>query len=365
MTRIDRHLLARFASASALMLVLLGLVFVTLDFSEHVDDFMDRGAPWDEVFRVYYLNYLYEIVRLTSPLAVFLGAIYTVARLAQSLQIAALHAAGVSLGRIVLPFAAVGVLFSVAMVAFNGFVVPPAVAVRLDFANRYLNDAPEQTETADIYRQAAPGVVLGVGYFDRTESRAYRVSLVTEDTTGNGHRLARRLDASEMTFVDSLGLWQLRDVVERRIGADGTERFLSRSLLDTTLALTPADLALSDRDADKRTIPETRAYLASLRRAGVTDLGRPLVSYHTTFAYPMANLVLILIAVPLAARRRRGGQAAHLAAGLAVAFFYLATQRLVEPLGYVGALAPAVAAWLPHGVFLVVAVAMLVRAGRV
>ena len=81
------------------------------------------------------------------------------------------------------------------------------------------------------------------------------------------------------------------------------------------------------------------------------EKGRPIVSYHGKLAYPLANLILILLAVPLASRRRRGGQAAQLALGLGVAFVYLAMQKTIEPLGYVGDVPPEAAAWIPHAVF--------------
>ena len=66
----------------------------------------------------------------------------------------------------------------------------------------------------------------------------------------------------------------------------------------------------------------------------------------------------------IAARRRRGGQAAALALGLAVAFLYFALQRVLEPLRYVGDLAPAVAAWTPHAVFAAVAAVAFLLARR-
>ena len=56
--------------------------------------------------------------------------------------------------------------------------------------------------------------------------------------------------------------------------------------------------------------------------------------------------------------------AGALALGLAVAFLYFALQRVLEPLGYVGDLPPAVAAWTPHVVFAAVAVGAFLRARR-
>ena len=93
----------------------------------------------------------------------------------------------------------------------------------------------------------------------------------------------------------------------------------------------------------------------------MTERGRPLVAYHTKIAYPFANLVLVLLAVPMAATRRRGGQAVQLVLGLGVAFLYLAFQQTVAPFGYVQAVPPWLAAWLPHLVFGAVAAVLLAR----
>jgi lipopolysaccharide export system permease protein len=84
-----------------------------------------------------------------------------------------------------------------------------------------------------------------------------------------------------------------------------------------------------------------------------------LVAYYNKFAYPFANLILILIGVPIASVRRRGGQAVRFAIGLSIAFLYLSTQKLAEPLGYAGTLSPVVTAWLPHVTFALVALIVL------
>jgi Predicted permeases len=107
------------------------------------------------------------------------------------------------------------------------------------------------------------------------------------------------------------------------------------------------------------TIPVASNYLAALRRSGVGELKRPLVAYYNKFAYPLANLILVLIGVPIASVRRRGGQAVRFAIGLAIAFIYLSIQKLAEPLGYAGTLSPVFTAWLPHVTFALVALLVL------
>ncbi|HLT48437.1 MAG TPA: LptF/LptG family permease [Rubricoccaceae bacterium] len=366
MTRFDLHVLRRFFAATALLLGLLVVFFVVLDYVEYIDDFMDRGATMGQVFGTYYRNYIPEIVKLTSPLAVFLAAIYVTARLSQTMQLTALTMAGVSLYRVLVPFAFAGALVAGFMLWFNGWVVPPANAVVLDFQQRYYRDAPEGPETSELYRQTAPGSVLAVGFYDPEQRRAFRVSLLdfAVDTAGGvavPARLVRRLDAETMRWDDTTRTWRLTDAVVHRFSPDGRASRASLAAFDTALTVLPSDLARSERDAERLTIPEARAYVASLERAGASRVGRALVEYHAKFAYPLANLVLVLVGVPLAARRRRGGQAVQLGLGLLVAFVYLALQKVVEPFGYAEELSPVLAAWLPHAVFLAFAVVLLLR----
>ena len=362
LNRFDRHVLARFLAAYALLLVLIAAIFVVLDYSEHVDDFLDRGATQAQVFGEFYPYYLADIVRLTSPLAIFLAAIYVTARLSQSMQLQALQFAGVPIWRYMRPLVVVGLAIVAGMTLFNGFVVPRANRVVHAFQNEYYRDAPEETTTSESYRQTSPGTVLAIRYYDREEMRAYTVSLVTADTSDEASILSR-LDAEQMTWIDSLETWQLRDVTLREFRPGG-DRLKERAVLDTALSVRPRDIAQSVRDTERLTIPEAKAFVASLERAGVTDRGRPLVDYYAKFSYPFANLILILLAVPIASRRRRGGQAAQLGLGLAIAVIYLALQKMTEPLGWSETVPPLVAAWLPHAVFALAALALLATTRR-
>ena len=183
-------------------------------------------------------------------------------------------------------------------------------------------------------------------------------------TSFGPERLARRLDAGDMTWNDTTMKWTFTEPILRTFLADGSERLDSLAGFDSTLSVLPRDIARTESDAERLTIAEAGDYVASLRRAGASRLGRPLVDYHAKLAYPLANLILVLVGVPLAARRRRGGQAIQFALGLFVAFVYLAMQKIAEPFGYAETIPPALAAWLPHAVFLLIALLLLVRAPK-
>lgn len=256
------------------------------------------------------------------------------------------------------PFLLVGLIVTSAMFWFNGWVVPKSNVLRLDFEERYLKEAPRQIDTNDIHRQERPGTIISVAYFDRRSNVGHRASLQRFE---EGERLAERIDAARIQWIDSLSTWRFQAAVRRTFSLDGSEHRIVVPVLDTTLNVFPRDFARTEKDVESMTIPAAEEYIESLRRAGADNLGRAKVEYYSKFTYPLANLILVLIGFPLASVRRRGGQAVQIAIGLLTAFVYLAVMKFTEPFGYTEALSPALAAWLPHIVFLTLGLVVLVR----
>ena len=354
----ELHIIRRLVTGYLAMVGGLVVFFIVLHYVEYIDDFMDRGATMSQVFSSYYPNYIPEIIRLVSPLAIFLSTVFLTGRLAQNLEISSLQTSGVSLYRLMLPYLLVGITLSVFMFWFNGWVVPQTNRDRITFEQQYTKDGSGQIEYANIHRQNRPGSILSVGFFDRLTKTAQTVSLHTFDSE---KRLIERIDAPRMVWIDSTSQWRFFNPVIRVFSEEYGERLRKIAFLDTTLTLLPRDLSRTEIDVEAMTIDEGRAYIDELRRSGANRLGRPLVAYHSKFSYPIANLILILLGMPMASVRRRGGQAVQLGLGLFIAFTYLALMKLTEPFGYSESLPPVLVAWLPHVVFALLAVTILVR----
>lgn len=361
MTTFDWHIVYRLLKSFVLFIGALIVFFIVLHWVEYSDDFLDRGATAVQVFTVFYPSYIPEIVRLTSPLGLFLACIYVTGTLAQELQLIALQTTGVSLYRLMRPYVAVGLLVTVGMFFFNGWVVPRTNETVVQYENEYLFPGRSTANVSEIHRQNGPNSILSVGYYEVGEKKAHHVSL---QTFGDSVRLRSRVDASRMVWVDSLDVWRLLDVKRTTFTPASITKGRQTAELDTTLQIYPRDLARSQNDVGAMTIPQAANYLAALKRSGASQLARPYVAYYNKFAYPVANLILVLIGVPLASVRRRGGQAVRFAIGLFTAFLYLAVQKLTEPFGYAGTLTPVVTTWVPHAVFALVALTILWQARK-
>ena len=361
MTTIDRHIIIRFFTGIVYLTLALIVFFIVLHYVEYIDDFFDRGATMKDVFFVYYLNYIPEIIRLTSPLAVFLSAVYLTSRLSQKLQIAALQTSGVSLYRILIPYVFVGIVVSGFVFYFNGYVVPKTNRTVIDFEQKYLRGKQVKLDLHDVHRQNSPGSIIAVGYYDRFSKVANNISIQDFD---NGQFLVSRIDADRMVWVDSTETWRLENVTERDFQLNDWPVIEYTDYMDTTLTVFPTDFARTEREVESMTIPQAQNFIASLKRSGANNTGRTQVGYFNKFSYPFANLIVVLIAVPLAAVRRKGGQAVQIGLGLLVSFLYLAAIKVIEPFGYENTLSPAMAAWLPHVMFLLLGLYLIIRARK-
>ncbi|MBO6576105.1 MAG: LptF/LptG family permease [Rhodothermales bacterium] len=357
----DLLIFRRLSITYVVLMVALIIFFIVLHYVEYVDDFIDRGATMSEVFSIYYPNYVPEIVRLMSPLALFLSTLFLTGRMAQKLELAALQTSGVSLYRILVPFAVVGVLVTGTMFWFNGWVVPESNRVRIRFEKQYTKAQSSVDEYNNIHRQNSPGSVITVNFYDRATQTAHTVTM---QRFGEGRRLEERVDARSMQWIEERQTWLMRSPIVRTFHPDGSESLQSLAEMDTTLALLPRDMARTDGDVESMTITEARDYISVLERSGAGNLGLPRVTYYVKYAYPFANLILVLLAVPLAAPRRRKGQALVMGGGLFVAFVYLALMKFLEPFGYEGTLSPQAAAWIPHAAFFVAGILVIWRARK-
>ena len=71
-------------------------VAVVFDFTEKVDNFMEKAAPWQAIVFDYYPNYIPYFATLYSPLFVFIAVIFFTSKMAVNTEIIAILNSGMS-----------------------------------------------------------------------------------------------------------------------------------------------------------------------------------------------------------------------------------------------------------------------------
>tara|TARA_B100000965_G_scaffold406031_1_gene442696 strand:- start:198938 stop:199954 length:1017 start_codon:yes stop_codon:yes gene_type:complete len=334
-------------------------IFIMIDFSENSDDFTDRGATMAEIWGGYYLNYIPEIVRLVTPVAIFTACLFLTGQLSERLEITALKAAGVSLYRLLMPYLAFAIVMAITLSLMDAFVIPKSNRIKIAFENKYIKQKNERIDRNDIYREIDKNSILQVNYFDKDQRTAYRVRLVQFDSL----ELKKTITATNMKWQEETKKWQLLSVMERVYTDTGYVEHRMAGL-DTTLSILPQDLARTTSDIYQLTYPEAIDYIEGIIRSGAGGVNIPKVQLYGRMAYPLSIIVVIIVGFAVASVRRRGGKGIYIAAGLLISFLYLAFMKIAEPFGSHGTISPEIAATMPHIFFFIIGLILLITARK-
>lgn len=370
MRRLDRYLLREILGPFGLGLLVYTFILLVQQFFDIADWVIKRGIPASTVAQLL-LHLLPSIVVLTLPMALLLGVLLGVGRLASDSELIALRAGGISVYRLV---PAVAVL-SLLVALFNVWLM---VAVKPS-SNRAFTQLTTEASARTLSAQFEPrvfynefqGQVLYV--FDApprggTWEGVFLATAVLGADQPNEVIAARKgrlelLDGGERVEL------ALEDAIQHTFDLARPDRYETRRYEKLRLLLVDRfkssrqERMAANQEVRGMTLEELRAVTADPRRApDQRNLAR--VEIHKMFAIPAAAIVLGLLALPLAYNNRRGGKSSGfaLSIGIVVLYHVLITQG--EEAAAIGKLPAGLAMWLPNLLLGGVAVAMIVARNR-
>ena len=354
---LTRHIGREILVASAsVMLAFLGL-FAFFDFVNELDG-VGRGdyGVWEAlVFVVLILpGRIYELL----PVVVLITTLYVLTTFARHSEITVMRASGLSIAGMLRILAAVGMLFVAATFVVGEYVAPPAEraaqqwkleATGSSVSNRlrsglWVKDGANFVNIATVFPD---GTMLGVSIYEFDERRA----LGTISAARSG-----RYDADEE-------LWRLEDVVETRFLGDAVE-VVELSGMEWRSHLTPEVLSVLMVAPERMSVTALFTYIRHLEENG-QDTQRFEIALWKKLTYPLAVLVMMLLALPFAlGHDRMGGVSVKVFLGVMLGVGFHLLNGLFGNLGVINAWPPALAAITPSMLFLLAATYMLIRVER-
>lgn len=366
MTILDRYIVRQFVITFLFGLLAFLLIFLVVDLMEKLDDFIDARVG-EGVILEYYVFFFPEIVKLMTPVAMLLAALFVTGRLSQQNELTAMKSSGISLYRFLLPFLGVALAVSLASIYFNGWIVPSANQKKFAIERAYLQRTATATSRFNVFFQEGRTRLVSIGYYDSNGKTASRVS-IQEFADTNLTVLTRRYDAQQMRWQDAedplqrgtASGWVLAHGTMRefRDGNQVLEEFESMPI--GRLSLTPAEIEKKQRKPDEMDYPELKEFIEAQQAAG-QEVSRWLVNYHDKIAFPFASVIVVLFGVPFASGRRRAGAAVEFGISIAMTFVYLAFMKTSQVFGYNGDLNPILTAWLANLLFFAAGIVNLAR----
>ncbi len=355
---LDRYLFREFVAYLALGLIGFIVIFTVVDVIEKIDVFLDHRAPTALVLR-YYLYRAPEVVVQVLPVAMLLATFLALGQLNKFGELTAMRSAGISLARILAPVFATAACGAVAALLLGELVVPAANRER----DRIYEDRIQSiskgptSERADVTYLGGGGRIYYMRLYVVPERRMHEVS-VQQFRDG---ALVMRIDAAEATWDGRRWAFTSGTVRTFRGGEERAQAF--ERWASDAIAEPPESFAREGRRPHQMNYLELRAHVIKLRASGAR-VANYLVDLHMKLAFPLINLIVILIGAPVATRLRANSVALGFGLAVTISFAYYAFMQSGKALGHNGALPPYLAAWLGDLVFGGVGIVMMVRAQR-
>jgi len=359
MNKLDRYILLRLLTITVFVLALLIFIFILIDFSENSDDFADKGALMAEIWSQYYLNYIPEMIRLVSPVAVLVACLVLTGQMTERLETTAIKASGISLYRLFVPYLMFGFAVAISVSYLDAFVIPNSNAERIAFEQQYMSGSSDRIDRGGIFRQDSDSTIININFFDPGANIGYNISFVEFEED----RISRILTSNRLNWVDSTSTWVTNRTKHRVFKETGYEEFNTEDE-EIELNILPRDLSRRTSDIYQLTYPQALEYIESIQRIGAGGISLPKVQLYSRMAYPISVIVVCFIGFAIATERRKGGKGFYIAAGLSFSFIYLTAMKVIEPFGAAGTLTPEFAAFFPHLFFFILGLFALIFAKK-
>jgi LPS export ABC transporter permease LptF/LPS export ABC transporter permease LptG len=369
---LDRYILREVVPPFLVGLLLVTFVLLMNQVLLLADLFIDKGVPWPQALRLLGLL-VPSILVFALPMAVLMGVLGGLARLAADSEIVALRSAGVGPRRLARPLFVFG---------FCGFLLTLPLAL---FLAPRANDAWVRSMTHSVlarvrlkiepleFNETLPGTVLlvrGVGpddawrdvfaYLGQDPSRP-RVVLAKAGTV-------RLFPERRRAVLD------LRDgrIYGGRLDSPGEDSVTAFDRLEEEIDVTGLFPSISNaKRVREKDIGELVRDLRALEASRVPGEPEPRqvrahrIEIHKKLALPAACLVLALLGLPLGIMTGRAGRTGGFSLGLGIIVVYYAMLTMGEKAAMDGRLSAALGMWGPDIILTSVAAFLLLGAGGI
>jgi LPS export ABC transporter permease LptG/LPS export ABC transporter permease LptF len=348
------RILTRYITGEILSHALIGgVIFTFILFMKELPHILEmvvhNSSTFNSVFEVV-LFMLPNFFMITIPMAVLVGVLLGLSRLAADSEIIAMRASGMGIGYFV-RVASIVAIFGTLLGLFNSlYLAPRANQAILEMDKALAMQASYEIEPR-VFDEDFHNFVLYVQDVRSGTGAANWRQVFMADTTDPA--APQITTAASATVANDSGqelLMRLRDGAHHETVAGQPQQY-NISVFDYS----DLPMAASQQSEGHLGRMDTAIYALRMNELRAKTHGpdgkKYLLEMHKRFAYPVACLVLMLVAVPLGVTSRRGGKSSAWVASLALVVIYYSLSLIGVALGKQNWISAFLAVWMANLLF--------------
>jgi LPS export ABC transporter permease LptG/LPS export ABC transporter permease LptF len=347
---LTRYILGEILSNTLIGCVIFTFILFMRDLPHILEMLVRNSSTWLSVVQIFLFT-MPNTFKVTVPMAVLVGILLGLSRLAADSEIIAMRASGLGIGYFV-RVASIVAIGGTLIGLVNSLYVAPR-------ANQAILAMQQALETSQASYEIQPRV-----FYEDFRNRVLYVQDVRGGTGASNWRQVFMADVSDPTtplittaasatvVADSTQelLMRLRDGAEHQTISGDPEKYNVSTFSSTDLPLAlnqQSDVHLGRLDTAIYALPMN----ALEQRTHGPDSQRFRIELQSRFSYPAACLVLMLVGVPLGVVSRRGGKSSGFVFTLLLVILYYVLSYTGITLGRQDKLSAFMAVWLANILF--------------
>jgi len=356
--KIDLYIIKRYLATFFVMMLLFIPIGIMVDVAEKIDKFKEKEVPLNAIVD-YYFDFMWYFGNLLYPIFLFLAIIWFTSKLANNSEIIAVLSSGISFNRYLRPFIVAAACVSIMAFLAGMFIVPKASKGFNEFTYKYISRSKNDRMNSNLYKQINDNEFIYVSGYNQIRKRATDFTLEHFE----GEELKFKIFAQTIRWVESDSVFRLINY-RKRIFQENRELYEQNNLKDTLFDFEIQDLAPLNYKAETLSLQKLNEFIAEEERSGSPLIDVHLLVRHKRYSIPLSVFILTIIAVAVSSFKRRGGMGVNLAFGIVAGFTFIFFDKIFGVLVDKTDLSPAIGAWLPLGIFGIIAIVLLSYAKR-
>lgn len=348
MFTLDRYIIRKYLSTFFFTALLFSIISITINFSEHIEKFIDQPVTKKEIFFDYYLNFIPYINGLLWPIFSLIAVVFFTSRMARNTEVVGMLNAGMSYTQFLRPYLITSFFLAGIYLLGNHIFFPRGNKTMMTFENKYIFKNNYKVKSSNIHLFIGP------------ESKVFIANYNTTDSSGTGFRLEQYKDlrltyllqAKSFKYLRKEKKWRIKDYDVRSWENGKEQYFSSRGMdLDTSIALYPSDFVYYTNDKEMMTSAELLRFIQYEKERGIGFSRIMRSEYHRRWAEPFTIVILSLIGAAISSRKLRGGMGLNLALGVCIGALFVFLSKFALTFSTNLHMNPMLAMWLPNLVF--------------
>jgi LPS export ABC transporter permease LptF/LPS export ABC transporter permease LptG len=351
-TLIDDYVLRDFFLYLGMILSTFLVLVLVFTLFELLGDILRNKVP-ATIVAEYLLNVTPYLLYNVAPLVMLLAVLVTFGLMQRSNEITAIKATGTSIYRIVTPVVIAAAVVAAGLFFADQFYLPHTNK-RQEALHNQIKGKPAQTylrpdrkwifgQNNDIYYYQ---------FFDPDRDEFGNISVFQLDK--KTFTVTRRIHADHARWADNLNRWEYERGWERALNVSAIENYRPFEVATfPELPETPSYFKKEVKQYSEMNYEELHKYIRDLQQSGF-DVVRLRVELNKKLSYPMITFIMAVLAIPFALSTGKKGAVTGVAVAVGTAVFYTVVSRLFEAMGNLSQLPPALAAWSPDFIFMLI-----------